>query len=120
MSFLNEFLTQRLMKMKTHPKAGDMAIMKIVKTSHTRTGDLQPARIPAEAKADGSARLYAKPLPPRVAYWRGRGPATDTSRALATFLGDRQLSHLRHFVSLLLDMYCKCDRPTRTCHILSS
>jgi len=61
-AFLDELFIQRLVNMKTHPKVGDLAIAKMFETGYTRTGDIQPTRISAEAKADATSQLYAKRL----------------------------------------------------------
>jgi Terminase small subunit len=60
--FLDELFIQRLVNMKTHPKVGDLPIVKMFETGYKRTGDIQPARISAEAKAGNISQLYAKRL----------------------------------------------------------
>ena len=60
--FLDELFVQRLVTMKTHPKVGDLALVKIFETGYKRTGDIQPARISAEANAGVTLQLYAKRL----------------------------------------------------------
>jgi hypothetical protein len=45
-----------------HPKLGDLAVVKMCETGFKRTGDIQPARISAEAKAGNTSQLYAKRL----------------------------------------------------------
>jgi len=61
-AFLDEQFIQRLVTMKTHPKVGDMALVKMFETGYKRTGDIQPARISAEAKACVSTQIFAKRL----------------------------------------------------------
>ncbi len=46
--FLDELFIQRLVNMKTHPKVGDLALVKMFETGYKRTGDIQPARISAK------------------------------------------------------------------------
>ena len=41
---------------------GDLPIVKMFETGYKRTGDIQPARISAEAKAGNISQLYAKRL----------------------------------------------------------
>jgi hypothetical protein len=41
---------------------GDLSIVKMFETGYQRTGDIQPARISAEAKAGNISQLYAKRL----------------------------------------------------------
>jgi hypothetical protein len=53
---------QRLVNMKTHPKVGDLAIVKMFETGFKRSGDIPPARISAEARAGHISQLYAKRL----------------------------------------------------------
>jgi hypothetical protein len=60
--FLDELFLQRLVNMKTHPKVGDLPIVKMFETGYKRTGDIQPARISAEARAGNISQLYAKRL----------------------------------------------------------
>ena len=60
--FLDELFLQRLVNMKTHPKLGDLPIVKMFETGYKRTGDIQPARISAEAKANNISQLYARRL----------------------------------------------------------
>ena len=60
--FLDELFIQRLLNMKTHPQVGDLPIVKMFETGFKRTGDIQPARISAEAKAGNTSQLYAKRL----------------------------------------------------------
>lgn len=60
--FLDELFIERLVNMKTHSKVGDLAIVKMFETVYKRTGDIQPARISAEAKAGNLIQLYAKRL----------------------------------------------------------
>jgi hypothetical protein len=60
--FLDELFLQRLVNMKTHPRVGDLPIVKMFETGYKRTGDIQPARISAEAKAGNISQLYAKRL----------------------------------------------------------
>ena len=60
--FLDEQFIQRLVTMKTHPKVGDLALVKMFETGYKRTGDIQPARISAEANAGVTLQLYAKRL----------------------------------------------------------
>jgi Terminase small subunit len=62
---LDELFIERLVNMKTHPKVGDLAIVKMFETGYKRTGDIQAARVTAEAKAGVSTQtpqLYAKRL----------------------------------------------------------
>jgi phage terminase small subunit len=62
---LDELFIQRIVNMKTHPKVGDLPIVKMFETGYKRTGDIQPTRISAEAKAGATsqlAQLYAKRL----------------------------------------------------------
>jgi phage terminase small subunit len=62
---LDELFIQRIVNMKTHPKVGDLPIVKMFETGYKRTGDIQPTRISAEAKAGATSRLaqlYAKRL----------------------------------------------------------
>ena len=53
---------QRLVNIKSYPKVEDLAIVKMFETGYKRTGDIQPARISAEAKAGNISQLYAKRL----------------------------------------------------------
>jgi len=55
---LDELFIQRL---KTHPKVRDLQTVKMFEIGYKRTGDIQPARISAEANA-GNTQLYAKRL----------------------------------------------------------
>jgi hypothetical protein len=83
--FLDELFIQRLVNMKTHPKAGDLALVKMFETGYKRIGDIQPARITAEAKASNTPQLYAKRL--YLPEWRrkvieklqeeGKGPLQE-------------------------------------------
>lgn len=62
---LDELFIQRLVNMKTHPKVGDLPIVKMFETGYKRIGDIQPTRITAEAKAGVSPQppqIYAKRL----------------------------------------------------------
>jgi hypothetical protein len=59
---LDELFFRRLVNMKTHPKVGDLPIVKMFETGYERTGDIQPARISAEANAGITSQLYAKRL----------------------------------------------------------
>jgi hypothetical protein len=59
---LDEIFIQRLVTMETHPKVGDLALVKMFETGYKRTGDIQPARISAEAKAGVTTQIYAKRL----------------------------------------------------------
>ena len=59
---LDELFIQRIVNMKTHPKVGDLPIVKMFETGYKRTGDIQPTRISAEAKAGSTSQLYAKRL----------------------------------------------------------
>jgi hypothetical protein len=52
----------RASPLSKHPKLGDLAIVKMFETGFKRTGDIQPARISAEAKAGNTSQLYAKRL----------------------------------------------------------
>jgi hypothetical protein len=61
-AFLDELFIQRLVNMKTHPKLGDLPIVKMFETGYKRTGHIQPARISAEATASVASQLYAKRL----------------------------------------------------------
>ena len=60
--FLDELFLYRLQNMKTHPKVGDLAMVKMFEVGYKRTGDIQPARISAEAKAvtGDSQLIYAR------------------------------------------------------------
>jgi len=60
--FLNELFMQRLVNMKTHPKVGDLPMVKMFETGYKRTGDIQPARISTEIRAGDTHQLYAKRL----------------------------------------------------------
>ena len=60
--FLDELFIQRIVSMRTHPKVGDLPIVKMFETGYKRTGDIQPVRISAEAKTGGVSQLYAKRL----------------------------------------------------------
>jgi hypothetical protein len=51
--FLDELFIERLVNMKTHPKLGDLAIVKMFETGYKRTGDIQPARITAAPTLNG-------------------------------------------------------------------
>ena len=46
--------------MKTHPKVGHCRFVTMLETSHSRTSDIQPARVSPEAKASITSQLYAK------------------------------------------------------------
>jgi len=61
-AFLDELFIQRLVNMKTHPKVGDLPIVKMFETGYKRTGDIQPTRISAEVTAGVTSQLYAKRL----------------------------------------------------------
>ena len=60
--FLDELFIQRIVSMRTHPKVGDLPIVKMFETGYKRTGDIQPVRISAEAKTGVFSQLYAKRL----------------------------------------------------------
>jgi hypothetical protein len=49
--FLDEQFIRRLVNMKTHPKVGDMPIVKMIEVGYKRTGDIQPAKISNQASA---------------------------------------------------------------------
>ena len=59
---LDELFIQRLVNMKTHPKMGDLSIVKMFEIGYKRTGDTQPARVSAQANAGNTSQLYAKRL----------------------------------------------------------
>jgi hypothetical protein len=61
MSHLNEVFAERMVNMRTHPNR-DLAILKMFQAGFGSTGDIQPARITAQAKADVATQLYAKRL----------------------------------------------------------
>jgi len=75
--FPDELFVQRLVTMKTHPKVGDLALVMIFETGYKRTGDIQPARISAEANAGVTLQLYAKRL--YLPEWR-RESDRETSK----------------------------------------
>jgi hypothetical protein len=50
-AFLDEHFINRLVNMKTHPKVGDMSIVKMFEVGYKRTGDIQTARITNQALA---------------------------------------------------------------------
>ena len=58
----DELFIRRLVNMETHPKVGDLPIVKMFETGYKRTGDTQPTRISAEAQASVTSQLYAKRL----------------------------------------------------------
>src|ERR1035437_4917882 len=60
--FLDELFIRRLVNMETHPRVGDLPIVKMFETGYKRTGDIQPTRISAEAKAGVSTQIYATRL----------------------------------------------------------
>jgi hypothetical protein len=56
--FLDELFIERLVNMKTHPKLGDLAIVKMFETGYKRTGDIQPARITAAPTLNGKRNWF--------------------------------------------------------------
>jgi len=48
-AFLDEHFMHRLVNMQTHPKVGDMPIVKMFEVGYKRTGDIQTARITNQA-----------------------------------------------------------------------
>jgi len=55
--FLDELFIRRLVTMETHPKVGDLPLVKMFETGYKRTGDIQPARISAETKAGVTTQI---------------------------------------------------------------
>jgi hypothetical protein len=50
-AFLDEQFMHRLVNMETHPKVGDMPIVKMFEVGYKRTGDIQPVKISNQASA---------------------------------------------------------------------
>ena len=64
----DELFIRRLVNMETHPKVGDLPIVKMFETGYKRTGNTLPTRLSAEAKASVTPQLYAKRL--YLSEWR--------------------------------------------------
>jgi hypothetical protein len=85
--FLDELFIQRIVSMRTHPKVGDLSIVKMFETGYRRTGDIQPS---ADQRRRQNRRrrstLREAPLPPGVAQGGHRedpegGTRRERSRA---------------------------------------
>jgi hypothetical protein len=55
--FLDEQFIERLLKMTTHPRVGDLPIVKMFEAGYKRTGDIQPSRILQQQGQIGQANL---------------------------------------------------------------
>jgi hypothetical protein len=49
--FLDEQFMFRLVNMKTHPKVGDMPVVKLLEVGYKRTGDIQAVKVSNQASA---------------------------------------------------------------------
>jgi len=97
--FLDEQFIERLVKMKTHPKVGDLPIVKMFETGYKRTGDIQPAKI-SQSQTHVQANLAgANALEVYEAAWlRKRKEKMDTQleEKYETSLPGPEVFHVEH------------------------
>jgi hypothetical protein len=82
--FLDELFIQRLVNMKTHPKVGDLAIVKMFETGYKRTGDIQPASNQFNNQNNNAAGAFAGQNTAQVIYanWKIEEEQEQVRRAL--------------------------------------